>query len=73
MKHLHILIFTISLLFTISVMSQQQQDTVNTKEKYGLRLGIDLSQPIISLLDEDVKGVVFRVHEKGQPDRILVE
>ena len=26
-----------------------------------------------SSLNEDVKGVVFRVHEKGQPDRILVE
>ena len=24
-------------------------------------------------LNEDVKAVVFRVHEKGQPDRILVE
>ena len=56
MKQLHILIFTISLLFTVSVLSQQQQDTIITKEKYGLRLGIDLSQPIISFLDEDVKG-----------------
>lgn len=26
-----------------------------------------------STLDEDVKAVVFRVHEKGQPDRTLVE
>ena len=26
-----------------------------------------------SSLNEDVKGVVFRVHEKGKPDRTLVE
>jgi quercetin dioxygenase-like cupin family protein len=26
-----------------------------------------------STLNEDVKAVVFRVHEKGQPDRILIE
>ena len=26
-----------------------------------------------SSLDEDVKAVVFRVHEEGQPDRTLVE
>ena len=27
----------------------------------------------IATLNEDAKLVVFRVHEKGQPDRILVE
>ncbi len=56
MKQLHILIFTISILITVSVKSQQQQDTIKIKENYGLRLGIDLSQPIISLFDEDSKG-----------------
>ncbi len=56
MKQLHILIFTISILITVSVKSQQQPDTIKIKENYGLRLGIDLSQPIISLFDEDSKG-----------------
>ncbi len=57
MTQLHILIFTISVLFTVSVKSQQLQDTVKTKEKYGLRIGVDISKPIISFLESDLKGL----------------
>ena len=56
MKKFHILIYTISLLSTVSVMSQQLQDTV-IKEKYGLRVGIDLSKLVISFLEEDTKDL----------------
>jgi len=37
-------------------MSQQLQDTV-IKEKYGLRVGIDLSKLVISFLEEDTKDL----------------
>jgi len=57
MKQLHILIFTISLFYTASVTSQQMQDSVKTKEKYGLRVGLDLSKPLISFLEDDDKGM----------------
>lgn len=57
MTQLRILIFTISVLFSVSVKSQQIQDTIKTKEKYGLRLGVDVSKLIISFLESDTKGL----------------
>lgn len=53
----HILIFTISLLFNFSAIAQQEQDSVKTKVSYGVRVGIDISKPIISFIDEDRKGL----------------
>lgn len=57
MKQLHILLFFISLLFTTSVNAQQVQDSVKTKQSYGLRVGVDLSKPIISFFDNKSKGL----------------
>ena len=34
-----------------------QKDTLIYKQKYGLRLGVDLSKPVRSFIDEDYKGV----------------
>ncbi|REE79915.1 hypothetical protein BX611_2815 [Lutibacter oceani] len=58
----HILIFIISVLihFTTSAQKQenkQEQDSVKTKVSYGLRLGVDISKPIISFLEENTKGL----------------
>jgi len=62
MKMKHILLFFISLLFSASftVMAQEENkkesDTIVKNNKYGLRLGIDLAKPIISLIDENYTG-----------------
>ncbi|UMB61621.1 DUF6048 family protein [Lutibacter sp. A80] len=68
----HILIFIISILIHFTAISQEQeteneklqeqetekvQDSVKTKISYGIRIGIDLSKPIISFIDEDTKGL----------------
>ena len=52
--------------------------TLNDNSKIIIRAGQTAKVPLkhvhsFSSLNEDVKGVVFRVHEKGQPDRTLVE
>lgn len=53
-----ILIFTISLfLLNFSALAQQEQDSVKTKVSYGIRVGIDVSKPIITFIDEDRKGL----------------
>ncbi|NOQ91269.1 MAG: hypothetical protein GQ552_00975 [Flavobacteriaceae bacterium] len=50
----------IILFFTISLFSQGKvKDTSAYKDRYGLRVGIDLFQPIYSLIDEDRKGLEF--------------
>ncbi len=43
-----------------SAFSQQAtgtQDTLNYKEKYGIRLGIDLSKPLRTVLDDSYSGL----------------
>ncbi|MFB0937991.1 MAG: DUF6048 family protein [Urechidicola sp.] len=46
------------LLVTISVTAQEETatDTLKSKDKYGLRLGIDISKPIISIFNDKIKG-----------------
>lgn len=58
----HILIFIISILVQFSANSQelkqeQEQDSVKTKISYAIRVGVDISKPIISFLEEDTKGL----------------
>ena len=66
MTQRHILIFIISILVHFSVNSQQldkeqveekEQDSVKTKINYAIRVGVDISKPIISFLQEDTKGL----------------
>lgn len=59
MTQLRIFLFTTSIffLFVSSVVAQTTQDTVPYKERFGLRVGIDLSKPIRSLLQEDYRGL----------------
>lgn len=57
MKIQHILTFYISLFCTLAVFSQQKVDTVKTKQIYGIRVGVDISKPIISFVDDDKKGL----------------
>lgn len=51
---------------------------LNKETKITLKAGDAMKVPLknihsFSTFDEAVRAVVFRVHEKGQPDRILVE
>jgi hypothetical protein len=59
MKHKYIYIFTTSILvlFTTVLHAQTALDTVNYKERYGLRVGVDLSKPLRTLLQEDYRGL----------------
>ena len=62
MIQLQRLLFFISLLFTISIVNAQEtkeQDTLKRVQIYGLRLGVDISKPIISLFNNDYKGFEF--------------
>ncbi len=62
MKRILTLLFTISLLFlsSFSLKAQEENikdnDTLIKNNKYGLRLGVDLSKPLISLIDDDYSG-----------------
>ncbi len=62
MKTKHILLFFISIFFaaTFSITAQEESlttnDTVLKINKYGLRIGVDLSKPIRSLLESDYTG-----------------
>ena len=52
--------------------------TLKDKSKIIIKAGQTAKVPLkhvhsFSSLNEDVKGVVFRVHEKGKPDRTLIE
>ncbi len=59
MKQAITFIFTISLLFLDynPVSAQVVVDTISYKERYGIRVGVDLSKPIRTLLEEDYSGV----------------
>ena len=51
------LIFIFILGFSANAQQAALQDTTNYKEKYGLRIGIDLSKPIRTLLDDTYSGL----------------
>lgn len=62
MIQLQRLLFFISLFFTISLVSAQETkelDTVKDLQIYGLRLGVDISKPIIALFNDDYNGFEF--------------
>lgn len=58
MKPIRIFLFTISLLFFFSTAlhAQSATDSIQFEEKFGIRVGIDLSKPLRTLLDEDYSG-----------------
>lgn len=67
----HIFILFISLVFLQApcVFAQQGEpvDSIDSREKYGLRVGIDLAKPLRTLLDDDYRGFEvngdYRVYE----------
>lgn len=68
MKQLHTLLFIISLTFGYNLWAQDQAvDTLPQKLPVDLRLGVDISKPITSFLDDNKKGVEitgdFRIYK----------
>lgn len=63
MKQVHIFISFISIVFFNTpgaiAQAEQQRDTVEYRERYGLRVGVDLSKPLRTLLDENYRGIEF--------------
>lgn len=60
MKQAQIFLFFISLLGLLGIETLQAQtatDTIPYKERYGLRVGVDLSKPLRTLLQEDYSGL----------------
>ncbi|TVZ28142.1 hypothetical protein JM83_3249 [Gillisia sp. Hel_I_86] len=60
MKQQHIFLFFISIFWLLGIESSNAQtatDTVNYKERYGLRVGIDLSKPLRTMLEDDYSGL----------------
>ncbi|MHA6280694.1 DUF6048 family protein [Salinimicrobium sp. CAU 1759] len=60
MKQQLIFILLINLVFHSSAIFAQQvqeTDTVDVREKYGLRVGIDLSKPLRTFIEEDYQGL----------------
>lgn len=58
-NYLYLLLTSFFVFQASSLLAQEGQplDTVETREKYGLRLGIDLSKPARSFLDENYQGL----------------
>ena len=55
-----LLFFTSLLLFPLLGYSQENtavQDSISYDERYGIRVGVDLSKPLRSLVDEDYTGL----------------
>ncbi len=62
MKQKHIFLLLISLTFPFSLVFAQQaeNDSIDVREKYGLRLGVDLTKPLRSFLEEDYQGLELK-------------
>ncbi len=54
--------YTISIVFlltcsiAVAQLGKNEQDTVTYKDRYGIRVGIDIIRPIVSIYDDDKKG-----------------
>ena len=57
MKIQRIFLFSISILISAVGFSQQKTDTIKRLENYGIRVGIDISKPVISFIKTDKKGI----------------
>lgn len=48
------------LIFAINTFSQEQKnDTINYKTSYGLRVGLDISKPVLGAFDSNYSGLEF--------------
>jgi len=72
MKKKHILTFTISLLLVMQFGFSQndtiKKDTVNIKKIYGLRFGLDISNPVRSLINHNRKSIEITADFRIKPN-----
>ena len=61
-KHIFLLLISFAVLSPSAIFSQAEQsvDSLKYKEKYGLRLGVDLSKPLRALIDEEYQGIEIK-------------
>ena len=68
-KHIFLLLISIAVFHPSAFFAQaeQQADSLEYREKYGLRLGVDLSKPLRTVLDENYQGFEikgdYRIYE----------
>ncbi len=57
-KHIFLLLINLAILFPSVLLAQAEQpvDSLDYREKYGLRLGVDLSKPLRTVLEENYQG-----------------
>ncbi|GAA4327089.1 DUF6048 family protein [Christiangramia aestuarii] len=51
------LLFILTLGISVHAQRTTAQDTLQYREKYGIRLGVDISKPVRSLLDDTYSGI----------------
>lgn len=68
-QHIFLLFISLGLLLPSAFFGQtaQEADSLEFREKYGLRLGVDLAKPLRSILEEDYQGFEitgdYRIYE----------
>ena len=45
------------IIFSVTAQENSPTDSIKAQDKYGLRLGVDISKPIISLFNDKIKGL----------------
>lgn len=57
-KHIFLLLINAVILFPSVLFAQAEQpaDTLDYREKFGLRIGVDLSKPLRTILEENYQG-----------------
>ncbi|MGB7785998.1 MAG: DUF6048 family protein [Salinimicrobium sp.] len=58
-KRIFLLLISLASFLPSAAIAQETQaaDSLQNREKYGLRLGVDISKPVRSLIDEDYQGL----------------
>ena len=68
-QHIFLLFTSLVLLLPTGIFGQAEQeiDSLEFREKYGVRLGVDLAKPLRSLIEEDYQGFEitgdYRIYE----------
>lgn len=53
--YISILVLTVSL--SVNAQEDKEKDSIKLQNKFGLRVGADISRPIISAFNDDLKGI----------------
>ena len=58
-RSIFLLLISLAIFLPAALTAQEAQtvDSLETREKFGLRLGIDISKPVRSLIEEDYQGL----------------